>query len=180
MNFLYKAFDRLEELPENTVKKAFILFCSGVFLTAFLYIYKARYEQTTLIDQAKTTIKNEVRINELLAKKIQIDLEKNTTNKLFEGYQKDLLQIIEASAKEAEVDLGDSHKSSFKQIPIPQEADFVEQQATIFLDKVNLKKIITMINSLRNENFVMFRELKIENKGSSPSCQILLSMRQNK
>jgi hypothetical protein len=181
MDIFSKMFEKLDALPEESLKKGLVLFCSALLLGAFLCVYKTRYDQLILVDQAKKAIANVNKINTLLVRKAQIDQEKDAVAKLAENQtNKDLLKLIESSAKDLEIDLDESYKTSFKIVPIPQEADFVEQQTTITTDKLNLKKIITLINSLRNESFVMFRELTIENKGKTPSCQFSLSMRQKK
>lgn len=176
-----KFFHTIETTTEGTLKKGLIIFCSLVFLAGFLGIYKNRYDQMALVDKARQAITSNNRINAMVNKKFHLDHEKEALIQSGIGQgKKDLLKIIEAAAQDLEIDLDQSYKKSFKTIPIPHEEDFSEQQVTIKTDKLSLKKIITLINSLRSEDSVMFRDVKIENKGKMPASQILLSMRKKK
>ena len=181
MNVITDIFNTLEELSAKTLRNTLLLVVSGIFLVAFLYLYKTKYSQKVLRDKYINMINDITKSQNLVAKKQLLDQEKAAAlGNLDLQSNKDLLKIVAACASEAEVELDASYKNSFKTISIEHEPDFVEQQISVFSDKLSLKKIIMLINSLRNEKSVMFREFKIENNGKMPACNILLSMRQKK
>lgn len=181
MSPIERLFQRIEDTTESSLKKGLIMFCSLVFLLAFLGVYKTHYDQFALADKAKQTIVANNRINAMVNRKLHMDQEKEAIAESDGGQSgKDLVTTIDSAAQDLEIDLDAGYKKSLKTVSIPHEEDFVEQQVTIKTDKLSLKKIITLINSLRNENSVMFRDVKIENKGKLPACQIMLSMRKKK
>ncbi len=112
---------------------------------------------------------------------MSLDQEKEAWAKEYEGLsERNLVNIIEKVLQENKIELDQPYKDSLKTVQIPFEEDFIEQQITIRTENLNLKNFINLIDSLRKENFVMFREVKIENKGKTPVCQALVTMRKKK
>ncbi len=174
-------FQKVETATTQSLKKTLIMLCSVVFLLAFIGLYKIRYDQLLLVNSAKNAISDNNKINSLLGKKMILDQEKEALIKDYENLtEKNLMSIVEKAVQENKIELEGSFKESFKLVPIPFEEDFVEQQITIKTENLSLKNFINLIDSLRKESFVMFREIKIENKGKNPACQAILSMRKRK
>lgn len=181
MNPIDTIFEKIETATSGSLKKALIVLCSTVFFIAFIGLYKIRYDQYSLINTARSAISDNNKINALLSKKMILDQNKEALAKEYENLsEKNLVNIIEKVIQENKIELDTSYKESLKIVQIPFEEDFIEQRVTIKTENLSLKNFINLIDSLRKESFVMFREIKIENKGKAPVCQALLSMRKKK
>lgn len=181
MNPIDNLFEKIETATVESLKKVLIIICSIVFFLAFIGLYRVRYNQYSMIEAVKKAISNNTKINNLISKKMSLDQEKEAWAKEYEGLsERNLVNIIEKVLQENKIELDQPYKDSLKTVQIPFEEDFIEQQITIRTENLNLKNFINLIDSLRKENFVMFREVKIENKGKTPVCQALVTMRKKK